>query len=55
MRFFFGDNEDNFVLIPTVIVQLGRCQGCGKVAGICLLLSWLNIEVGLEIPFNHHD
>jgi hypothetical protein len=55
MRFFFRDNGDNFVLIPTIVIMLGRCEGCGKVGGMDILFSWLNAEAGVEIDFKHHD
>lgn len=54
MRFFIAPIEDNFVIIPTVVLQLGRCECCNKVGGIILLFSWINIEVGLELPFWTH-
>ena len=55
MRFFIADSPDNFILLPTFVVQLGPCEGCGKVAGFSISLVWFNFEIGLEVPFIHND
>ena len=55
-RFFYADNEDNFVITPAVVLQLGRCEGCQTVAGFSLSLAWLFFEEGLQFEFYHrHD
>lgn len=48
-RFFIGTIPDTVIVIPTLVFQLGRCQRSGKVAGVSLLLSWLNVEMGFEL------
>ena len=52
MRWFISPIPDNYVLIPTVIVGIGRCSCCDKVAGFCIRLSIFNVEFGLEFDLS---
>lgn len=51
MRFFYGLLGDNIVLIPTLVLSLGRDPVTGQVAGTQVIASWLNFELGLEIDY----
>jgi len=48
MRFAFYTLDDNFIITPSLVVSLGRCESCPKVHAVRLLLSWLIFEVGIE-------
>lgn len=50
-RPYFAEIEDNFVITPALVVQIGRCECCDKVGGVTLSLSWLWFEVGLTFYF----
>lgn len=51
MRFFLGHLEDNFILLPTLVLSLGRHPFANTLGGFSLSISFLNIEAGLEIDF----
>lgn len=51
IRPFFSELEDNFIITPALLVQVGRCECCQKVGGFSLVLSWLWFEIGLEFYF----
>lgn len=51
MRFFVGHLENNFILIPTLVLSLGRHAVANTLHSLSLSISWLNIEAGLEIDF----
>ena len=53
---FFNEIEDNFIITPALVVQIGRCECCQKVGGFSLSLSWLWFEIGVTFHFaNSHE